>query len=90
MIVSADMGVEAEVSAMFEAYFAKWPKLDVVCQRACTFMEETQFFFPLHQVVPNAGIQTPCPSHEVNVEDFDRVLNVNLKGITAMQNEPSM
>ena len=60
MIVSADMGVEAEVTAMFETYFAKWPKLDVV--------------------IPNAGIQTACPSHEVTVEDFDRVLNVNLKG----------
>ena len=30
MLVSADMGKEEEVTAMFEAYFANWEKLDVV------------------------------------------------------------
>jgi glucose 1-dehydrogenase len=31
-------------------------------------------------LVNNAGIQKPTPSHEVELEDFDRVLNVNLRG----------
>lgn len=31
-------------------------------------------------LVNNAGIQKGCPSHEVAMEDFDRVLNVNLRG----------
>merc|ERR1711907_317986 len=60
MLVSADMGKEEEVNAMFDAFFATWPRLDVV--------------------IPNAGIQTPSESHETTSEDFDRVLNVNLKG----------
>jgi len=33
MIVSADMGKEEEVTAMFEAYFAECSKLDVVSHR---------------------------------------------------------
>jgi len=60
MIVSADCGNEADIKTMFEAYFATWPKLDVV--------------------IPNAGIQTGTESHLVEGADFDRVLNVNLKG----------
>jgi glucose 1-dehydrogenase len=31
-------------------------------------------------LVNNAGIQKPSPSHEVELADFDRVLNVNLRG----------
>jgi glucose 1-dehydrogenase len=31
-------------------------------------------------LVNNAGIQTEKPSHEVTAENFDRVLNVNLRG----------
>ena len=31
-------------------------------------------------LVNNAGIQKPSPSHEIELEDFDRVLNVNLRG----------
>lgn len=31
-------------------------------------------------LVNNAGIQTPCPSHEVEMKDFDRIVNVNLRG----------
>jgi glucose 1-dehydrogenase len=31
-------------------------------------------------LVNNAGIQKPAPSHEIELEDFDRVLNVNLRG----------
>ena len=31
-------------------------------------------------LVNNAGIQKPSPTHEIAIEDFDRVLNVNLRG----------
>ena len=34
----------------------------------------------LDVVIPNAGIQTPAESHLSSSDDFDRVLNVNLKG----------
>ncbi|HEY9889786.1 MAG TPA: glucose 1-dehydrogenase [Candidatus Obscuribacterales bacterium] len=31
-------------------------------------------------LINNAGIQTEAPSHEVTIDDFDRVINVNLRG----------
>lgn len=31
-------------------------------------------------LINNAGIQTPSPSHEVEAKDFDKVMNVNLRG----------
>jgi glucose 1-dehydrogenase len=31
-------------------------------------------------LVNNAGIQKPSPTHEVDIADFDRVINVNLRG----------
>lgn len=31
-------------------------------------------------LVNNAGIQTECAAHEISLEDYDRVLNVNLRG----------
>ena len=34
----------------------------------------------LDVLVNNAGIQKPCPSHEIEAADFDRVLAVNLRG----------
>ena len=37
-------------------------------------------FGRLDVLINNAGIQKPAPSHEVTVEDFDRVLSVNLRG----------
>jgi glucose 1-dehydrogenase len=37
-------------------------------------------FGRLDVLVNNAGIQTPAPSHEAPLEDFDRVLGVNLRG----------
>jgi glucose 1-dehydrogenase len=37
-------------------------------------------FGSLDILVNNAGIQTPCPSHEVETADFDRILNVDLRG----------
>lgn len=37
-------------------------------------------FGSLDVLVNNAGIQTECPSHEIETEDFDRVIAVNLRG----------
>lgn len=37
-------------------------------------------FGRLDVLVNNAGIQKPSPSHEVDLEDFDRVIAVNLRG----------
>jgi glucose 1-dehydrogenase len=37
-------------------------------------------FGHLDVLVNNAGIQKPAPSHEIEIADFDRVLNVNLRG----------
>src|SRR5947207_1938456 len=34
----------------------------------------------LDVLVNNAGIQKPCPSHELAAADFDRVMGVNLRG----------
>ncbi len=34
----------------------------------------------LDVLINNAGIQKPCPSHEIEVSDFDRVIGVNLRG----------
>jgi len=34
----------------------------------------------LDVLVNNAGIQKPCPSHEIETADFDRILGVNLRG----------
>jgi glucose 1-dehydrogenase len=31
-------------------------------------------------LVNNAGVQKPSPSHEIDIIDFDRVMNVNLRG----------
>jgi glucose 1-dehydrogenase len=37
-------------------------------------------FGRLDVLVNNAGIQKPSPSHEVDINDFDRVIAVNLRG----------
>jgi glucose 1-dehydrogenase len=37
-------------------------------------------FGSLDVLVNNAGIQKPCPSHEIETADFDRILGVNLRG----------
>ena len=37
-------------------------------------------FGSLDVLVNNAGIQKPCPSHEIDAADFDRILGVNLRG----------
>ncbi|MEO8372671.1 MAG: glucose 1-dehydrogenase [Candidatus Solibacter sp.] len=37
-------------------------------------------FGRLDILINNAGIQKPCPSHEIETADFDRILSVNLRG----------
>jgi len=37
-------------------------------------------FGSIDLLINNAGIQTECPSHEIETQDFDRVLSVNLRG----------
>jgi glucose 1-dehydrogenase len=34
----------------------------------------------LDVLINNAGVQMPCASHEVEMKDFDRVININLRG----------
>ena len=44
------------------------------------FAEVTRAFGSIDIVVNNAGIQKPAASDEIDMSDFDRVLNVNLRG----------
>jgi glucose 1-dehydrogenase len=44
------------------------------------FDEAIGEFGSLDVLINNAGIQKPCPSHEIDSVDFDRVLAVNLRG----------
>ena len=37
-------------------------------------------FGTLDVLVNNAGIQKPCPSHEIEAKDFDQILSVNVRG----------
>lgn len=44
------------------------------------FAQVINTFGSIDVLVNNAGIQKPSPSHEIEMVDFDRVLNVNLRG----------
>lgn len=44
------------------------------------FRRVVEEFGSIDVLVNNAGIQKPAPSHEIDLTDFDRVLNVNLRG----------
>jgi glucose 1-dehydrogenase len=44
------------------------------------FADTIQFLGPIDIVVNNAGIQKATPSDQLTLEDFDHVLNVNLRG----------
>src|SRR6185295_18719395 len=43
------------------------------------FAKTLEAFGSLDVLVNNAGIQKPCPSHEIEAADFDRVIGVNLR-----------
>ncbi len=44
------------------------------------FAEAVSKFGRVDVLINNAGIQVPASSHEIEMADFDRVLNVNLRG----------
>lgn len=44
------------------------------------FAQVVEHFGHIDILVNNAGIQKPAPSHEVNIQDFDAVVGVNLRG----------
>jgi NAD(P)-dependent dehydrogenase (short-subunit alcohol dehydrogenase family) len=44
------------------------------------FARTIEAFGPLDILVNNAGILQPCPSHQLESADFDRVIAVNLRG----------
>src|SRR5712692_5146904 len=44
------------------------------------FAKTIEAFGSIDVLVNNAGIQKPCPSHEIEASDFDRVIAVNLRG----------
>jgi glucose 1-dehydrogenase len=44
------------------------------------FARVIEAFGSIDVLVNNAGIQKPAPSHEIEMIEFDRVLNVNLRG----------
>jgi glucose 1-dehydrogenase len=61
---------------------------DIVVQADVSKEDEVQRMFgqvlndfgSLDVLVNNAGIQKPCPSHEIDSSDFDKVISVNLRG----------
>jgi len=44
------------------------------------FAKVLDTFGRIDVLVNNAGIQKPCPSHEIEAADFDRVVGVNVRG----------
>ncbi|MCI0365201.1 MAG: glucose 1-dehydrogenase, partial [Phycisphaerales bacterium] len=44
------------------------------------FAKVLDAFGSLDVLVNNAGIQKPCPSHDIEAADFDRIISVNLRG----------
>lgn len=59
-IVQGNVGVSAQVQAMFDETLSRFPRLDTL--------------------VNNAGVQTWKPLLELTEEEWDRVLDTNLKG----------
>ncbi len=44
------------------------------------FAKVLDAFGSIDVLVNNAGIQKPCPSHEIEAADFDRIIGVNVRG----------
>jgi 3alpha(or 20beta)-hydroxysteroid dehydrogenase len=61
---------------------ARFIHLDVTSEQSWTNTVENAHasFGPVTSLVNNAGVDLAAPLHEVSVEQFDRVVSVNLKG----------
>jgi glucose 1-dehydrogenase len=44
------------------------------------FAKAIEAFGDIHILINNSGVQKPAPSHEVEMADYDRVVNTNLRG----------
>jgi glucose 1-dehydrogenase len=61
-------------------YFTVQADVSKEDQVQAMFAKTLEAFGTLDVLVNNSGIQTPCPSHELQAADFDRVIGVNLRG----------
>src|SRR5438876_8297161 len=61
-------------------YFTVQADVSQESQVQAMFVRTLEAFGSLDVLVNNAGIQKPCPSHEIETADFDRVIGVNLRG----------
>ena len=61
-------------------YFTVQADVSQEDQVQAMFAKTLEAFGALDVLVNNAGIQKPCPSHELQASDFDRVIGVNLRG----------
>ena len=75
--ITQQMVSEANASAKSFLVQADISQEDQVRAMFATAFQE---FPEIHVLVNNSGIQKPCPSHEIQIEDFDRILGVNLRG----------
>ena len=75
----AEEAAEAMAKAGAGALFVRADVADEAQVRSM-FEQVIAKFGRLDILVNNAGIQRPAPSHEVDMEAFDRILGVNLRG----------
>jgi glucose 1-dehydrogenase len=61
-------------------YFTVQADVSQEDQVQAMFAKTLEAFGRLDVLVNNSGIQKPCPSHELQAADFDRVIGVNLRG----------
>lgn len=77
---AATLQAAREVSAADARHITVQADVSKEDQVEAMFAQVMESFGSLDVVVNNAGIQKPAPSHEIEMADFDRVLNVNLRG----------